>query len=843
MTPAVPGRSYTSYFFSFVLVFSLLLFSLLLGWIYFSTSKTIRDQQRISLDLNNRNSARVLDYNIEHMQETLEQIATKFVWFAGRERESAQQILSGIVNRDPDQSRLDMLHFISADGREQASADSPFFDFAGLGEILEENKEDRFEGARLLQVGSGDGGLWVLEHGKQLVDNRTGEVLGVLFGGLVLNDNTPLCREILKRSSGKYAALATGDTIISSSSILPAGIKEAIGTKPIVQGVQTIQISRKDVWLVSVELFGNVLGEELYTILIFKDTFHTELKKTLLQSGTVVALLSLGVFFLFGRFVSRRTKKDISALVNYTKNAVNDDVHTPYLLGTFQEFNQIGMAVEQMVLSLDEAAGKLLFAKEAAESASHAKSVFLANMSHELRTPLNAILGYAQLLTRDTRLTPTQQKQIRTMHQSGEHLLQLINDILDMSKIEAGKLDLVENEVELEPFLAGIVDIIRLRCLEKNIRFVYGATNSLPTSIVADSLRLKQVLLNLLANAVKFTDHGFCSLTVGTKKVDEETVRLSIRVTDSGPGIQPSMQKVIFDPFQQSGERLKYSEGAGLGLAISKKLISRMGGEILLQSPVQQNPRDGEGIGSCFSFSIEVKSRNVAVASHAQLPPAHSFCDTKQFARQEVKILIVDDLKLNREVLKDILEPLGCVTAETADGNQVEEICREFSPDIILMDLQMRECNSVAIAKTLQSDPILADIPIVAISSAPKIEALKGISHKENRENKEFCAFLHTPYQIDTLLEIIAENLGLELLRGQVEPVDVPGKTLSVPEAKILKEIKELAANGDINGMEQEIERISAMQAGKYQHFARHLFHMAESMQLAKIEKFVDNYL
>ena len=253
-----------------------------------------------------------------------------------------------------------------------------------------------------------------------------------------------------------------------------------------------------------------------------------------------------------------------------------------------------------------ESALQLKAAKDTAESANLAKSVFLSNMSHELRTPLNSILGYTQVFAGDKSLTSEQQIGINTIHQSGEHLLMLINDILDLSKIEADKMELVPTEFRLSEFIQGVVDIIKGRMAHKKIEFIYEPGNTLPVMIEADELRLRQVLLNLLSNAVKFTRHGRCVLRIQSRLLDGNRVLLTIAVEDSGVGIAPDMVEKIFEPFQQVGDRLQYSEGSGLGLAISRKLVRLMGGEIHLVSPLNVQLSDDEGPGSRFSFTVEV---------------------------------------------------------------------------------------------------------------------------------------------------------------------------------------------------------------------------------------------
>jgi signal transduction histidine kinase/FixJ family two-component response regulator len=836
----VPGRSYTKYFSSFILIFAFLLFAILISWIYFSTSQAIKEQQRVSLDLNNRNSARVLDSKKEQLRVTLNQIAARYVWFAGRGGETSQQILNGIVNRDKEQFRLDMLRIISADQSREAVADSPFFDFQGVGEILKGSHEQHFGNARLVQVTGGKNKLWLIARGKKLIDPTSGKVLGVLFGGVVLNDNVPLCREMLKRSSGEYVSLAAENSIISSSSLLPTTVLDMLHGNPLISDTICIRSSPAELWQVSISPYEKTAGIPLYMIHVYKDTLQAQLRQTLLQSGGFVALLTIGMFFLFSRFFSGKTRQAISNLLNYTKTAVSNTEHNSYYPGSFREFNQIGIAVESMLHSLDEAAEKLVEAKEKAEAASHAKSVFLASMSHELRTPLNAILGYAQLMESDDTLSKKQRGNIHVMYKSGDHLLMLINDILDLSKIEAGKIGLVEKEFSLAPFFSGIVDIIQVRSREKGLRFFYETPNVLPVTIVADELRLRQVVLNLLANAIKFTDKGFCSLTVESKPIDSENVQLTISVVDTGPGVSPLMQGKIFDPFQQSGERLKYSEGAGLGLAISRRLITEMGSKIDLISPVRQNPSPGQGAGSCFSFVLDVKSSGMEVITTETNHVVTGYRCQDPAKEKTVKILIVDDQLTNRKVLKDSLEPLGFITEEANDGYEVASICSDFRPDLILMDLQMPKMDGLEATRMLKAVERFSEIPVVAITAAVTDTCQQ--SH-EDLADDGFCDCIYKPYQLNELLGVLAEHLHLKLLKDKTNVEKEIEEDLMAPPESVLKQIMKFTDLGDINRLETMAREIKEMESGEYYLFAERLADLVENIQLSRIQKMITTLL
>ncbi|WP_407166015.1 CHASE domain-containing protein [Bradyrhizobium sp. ORS 111] len=260
---------------------------------------------------------------------------------------------------------------------------------------------------------------------------------------------------------------------------------------------------------------------------------------------------------------------------------------------------------------LADANEQLSQAKDAAEAANRAKSLFLANMSHELRTPLNAVLGYAQLLKRDGSISKWQASAIDTVQRSGEHLLTLISDILDVSKIEAGKLDIVPEPVELSVFLDDVADIIRVRADEKGIRFAFEAPSDMPPHWVqADGKRLRQVLLNLLGNAIKFTDQGQVAFRATYVATSRNDVRIRFEVWDTGIGISGEKQGAIFKPFEQVCDLPHRSGGTGLGLSISRELLRLMGSEIECESTL--------GVGSRFWFEVSLPALDVDLSqAHA----------------------------------------------------------------------------------------------------------------------------------------------------------------------------------------------------------------------------------
>jgi signal transduction histidine kinase len=379
----------------------------------------------------------------------------------------------------------------------------------------------------------------------------------------------------------------------------------------------------------------------------------------------------------------------------------------------------------------------------------HQRSQFLAHMSHELRTPLNAMMGFAQILQRDESLTERTAKAIRVIGESGQHLLRLINDILDLARIDAGKLELTPSEIHLAVFLQIVCDTIQVKAEDKGLRFVFEAATDLPETACVDEKRLRQVLLNLLSNAVKFTDAGQVALRVrrvapleGVK--GDSPVRLHFEVADNGIGMSEKELARVFQPFEQVADVRRREGGAGLGLAISRQLLHLMGGEILVRS------RPGEG--SVFSFEIET------LTVRAQVSVRSGPGEPIGYLGERRRILVTDDVPANRAVLVAMLGALDFHVIEAANGwDTLKEVVRA-RPDLILIDLAMPLMDGWETIRGLRRTPEGAEVPVIATSASTTAEV------ESSSRAAGANAFVGKPMQESTLLQVIATLLQLEWL-------------------------------------------------------------------------------
>jgi signal transduction histidine kinase/FixJ family two-component response regulator len=460
-------------------------------------------------------------------------------------------------------------------------------------------------------------------------------------------------------------------------------------------------------------------------------------------------------------------------------------------------------------------------AKEVADSANQAKSEFLANMSHELRTPLNGILGYAQILKRSEPLTQKGQNGIDIIYQCGSHLLNLINDVLDLAKIESRNLELHLTAIHLPSFLQSVVEINCIRAEQKGITFDFQVDSQLPIGVWVDEKRLRQVLINLLGNAIKFTERGSV-----TFKVEFIAPKIRFQIEDTGVGIDPEELEKIFLPFEQVGETKKQVEGTGLGLSITHKIVSLMQSKIQVQSVL--------GEGSTFWFEVELpEAENWAATSRVMQQGL-----IKGYAGLKRQILVVDDNWQNRSVLVNLLEPIGFEMLEANNGLEGLDRALKTSPDLIITDLSMPVMDGFEFLQKLRSHPQLHNqIAIVSSANVFDIDRYKSLNAGGND-------FLPKPVQAETLLELLQKHLQLDWIydpnNQESQTVEIASDEIQPPGTDILHQLLEFALDGEVDGI---IELAGQLQDTNMAAFSRELIRLAEACEIKQLRAFIQHYL
>ncbi|MCC7044990.1 MAG: PAS domain S-box protein [Acidobacteria bacterium] len=428
---------------------------------------------------------------------------------------------------------------------------------------------------------------------------------------------------------------------------------------------------------------------------------------------------------------------------------------------------------------------QLRVAKETAEAATRAKSEFLANMSHELRTPLNGVLGYAQLLQRDRSLSAAQREALNAITKCGSNLLELINDVLDLSRIEAGRLTIEATSTDLDQLTLDLEYVLADAARRKGLKLTTAIAPDVPRRVVLDGRHLRQVLLNLLGNAIKFTSHG--EVRLGIARGDDG--RLTFEVVDTGIGIEPEALDVIFEAFTQTRAGAS-AGGSGLGLTISQHLIRRMGDQLKVEST--------PGAGSRFYFTLPLVPGAPSSKDDPETDPDAPGIDARLAPDQHVTALVVDDSTVSRRILASLLESAGILVIKAAGGLEAVDLARQHRPDVIFMDLRMSDLDGLEATRRIKANPATAVIPVIVVTAS-------AFGDSRQAALDAGCAdYLPKPIRAELLFAVLRTHLGVRFVTGAGDdPVDAPGLPDPVRRAAVRQRLADALTIGNVTDLER----------------------------------------
>lgn len=669
---------------------------------------------------------------------------------------------------------------------------------------------------------------------RQLKASPTGKIFIIERNGLIVASSST--EQPFKIVNGKPQRLRASD---SSDPLLQAAAKsllERFGDYSQIRGKQQLDFQLNgERQFVQVNSWRDDWGLDwLIVIAVPESDFMAQINANT-RTTILLCFAALGLAIVVGILTSRWISQPILRLSQASQAIAAGNWDQLVEVKGVKELEVLARSFTQMAKQLQESFTHLEQSKAEAEAANRAKSKFIANVSHEFRTPLNGILGYTQILQRDRTINAKQQDGLNTIHQCGSHLLQLINDVLDISKIEAQKLELCPTDFELENFLVGVCQICQIGAKQKEIDFSYQASDYLPIAIHADAKRLRQVLLNLLSNAIKFTNRGGIKFKVSnlnqslSRQVNSYKVRF--QVEDTGVGMTPAQLEKIFLPFEQVGDdSLRKADGTGLGLAISSTIVEMMGSEIKVESIY--------GFGSKFWFDLDL----AVVQTWSE--PASTVSDRyiTGYQGKPQKILVVDDRWENCAVIVSLLEPIGFEVVEASNGQEGVDKAQEFQPDLIITDVAMPVMDGLEMIQCLRA---------LKEFNTTKIVVSSALAHgfAQQKQQVGYDDFLAKPVQAAELLDQLQQHLQLvwayAASKESVSEVKIASTSVTttvIPPAAEITTLYKAAKAGYLFEVQQEANRIKQLDP-KYVSFAEQMIKLAEEFDDEAIVNLVNPHL
>ncbi|HEY9596278.1 MAG TPA: response regulator, partial [Cyanophyceae cyanobacterium] len=560
-------------------------------------------------------------------------------------------------------------------------------------------------------------------------------------------------------------------------------IETALGSEDALEVVQELLEEQYEVAVViSDYLMPEIKGDELLKRI--HELSPKTLKILLTGQADLDAVSNAIKYAKLYRYIAKPWQIDDLKLT--VQEAVNSYLQEKKLAEQNAQLQQMNQALEQLNTSLEQkvaertselaqAEAELRQSKETAERANLAKSEFLANMSHEFRTPLNAILGFTQLLIRDSSLTSEQRESLEIINRSGEHLLALINDVLQMSKIEVGKVTLDLQNFDLYRLLNSLKAMFQLPAQTKGLQLIFTYAPDVPQYVRTDESKLRQVLINLLGNAIKFTGSGGITLQVKVisdnheQITDNNQLKIQFEVADTGPGIAPEELEIIFESFTQAATGRKSLEGTGLGLPISRKFVQLMGGDIHVHSSL--------GKGTIFTFDIKVNLNSANEIQRLQPPRQVIGLEAGQ---PEYRILVVDDARDSRLFLVKLLKSVGFSVQEAANGQEALEQWYFFKPHLIWMDMRMPVMNGYEATQQIKARERAITAKAIHTAHGLSLEktviiALTASAFEEERHlilSVGCDDFVRKPFREEIIFEKMAEYLGVRYISEEDKSLD-----------------------------------------------------------------------